>query len=146
MVKVKGIRIFAPIVVDLSEYFDQAESVTVRPLSPPARAKIQELTTAGMRYATTQRKKGLDIDSIEQDIPAEVTMQIRETKLNDGVTAHTLKGEDGKPLDWNKELQDALDEADPAILEKVLEAISEATYPDDEEGPDPTSPTPSAKK
>jgi hypothetical protein len=40
----------------------------------------------------------------------------------------------------------ALDEANPAILEKVLEGIYEISYPNDEDGEDPISPTAKGKK
>lgn len=141
--KIKGIRAMKPVIVDLGRFFEggSGASVTVRPIPTPARAKIQELTTTGMRYATTQRKKSLDIDAIEQAMPAEVTLEIREVKLREGVTEHTLVDEDGKALVWDKDLWKALDDANPAILDKVIAKITDITYPDDEEGTDPTLPT-----
>ena len=146
MVKVKGLMAVKPVKVDLSKFFEGPASVTVRPLPVPARAKIQELTTAGMRYATTQRKKNLDIDAIEQAMPAEVTLEIRKVKLEEAFVAHDLAGDDGAALSWGKELWDVLDDANPEILAKVLEAITDLSYPDDEEGADPTSPAKSGKK
>jgi hypothetical protein len=144
--KIKGIRTVKPVDVDLSEYFDQPTKVTVRPLPPLSRAKIQERLVEGMRYATSQGKKTLDINSIEQAMPAEVTMEIRAIKLQDGVTAHTIQDEDGKPLVWGTDLWAALDEADPEILGKVVEAVTQITTPDDEEGEDPTLPTRNGRK
>lgn len=137
--KIKGIRTVKPIVVDLSKFFESPQSVTVRALPPATRAKIQELTTNGMRYSTTQRKKSIDIDAIEQAMPAVITLEIREVKLRDGVIAHDFVDDDtGKPATWGVELWNALDEADPRINETIIDAISRATYPDDEEGNDPT--------
>ena len=147
MLKVKGLIALKPVRVDLSKFFDGPTSVTIRALPVPARAKIQELTTTGMRYATTQRKKSLDIDAIEQAMPAEVTLEIRVLKLKEAFVEHNLVGDDGKVLPWNEELWNALDEANPEILAKVLERSNEVSFPDeDEEGSDPTSRGTSARK
>lgn len=147
MLKVKGLIALKPVQVDLSKFFDEPASVTVRALPVPARAKIQELTTTGMRYATTQRKKSLDIDAIEQAMPAEVTLEIRALKLTEAFVSHDLAGDDGKQLPWGGELWNALDEANPAILAKVLDKINDLSFPDeDEEGADPTSREKSARK
>lgn len=144
--KLKGIRSVKPVEVNLEKFFDYRATVTVRPLPPPVRAQIQELTTNGMRYATTQGKKSLDINAIEQAMPAGVTMEVRDIKLAEGVISHTIVDEDGKPVAWDKETWDALDAADPAIIEKILTAVTEITYPDDEDGTDPSSPTQKKKK
>ena len=148
MVKVKGLVALKPVVLDLSRFRGGAKiTVTIRPLTVPARAKIQELTTDGMRYATTQTKKSLNIDAIEQAMPAMTTLAIREEKLSDAVVAHDFTGEDDKPLTWNKELWDALDEANPNLLAFVIEKITDLSYPDDEEeAADPTSPARSGQK
>ena len=146
MIKVKGLLAIKPVVVDLSRFFDgQKASVTIRPLPVPARAKIQELTTAGMRYATSQAKKSLNIDAIEQSMPAEVTISIREEKLREGVVSHNLVSEDGAEVPWGEELWAALDEANPNILAHVIEEITDLSYPDEEDG-DPTSPARSGRK
>ena len=144
--KIKGLVAIKPVKIDLSRYFDTPASVTVRPLPVPARAKIQELTSAGMRYATSQAKKSLNIDAIEQAMPAEVTIEIRAVKLAEAFVAHDLVGEEGEALTWGPELWAALDEANPAILAKVIDEITELSYPDEEDGGDPTSPAKSGKK
>jgi hypothetical protein len=142
--KVRGLQTVKPVKVVLDKYFDEPHSVTVKPLPVPARARIQELTTDGMRYATRQTKKALDIEAIEQAMPAEVTLEIRRVKLAEAYSSHDLVGDDGQALPWGEDLWNMLDDANPLILAEVLEAITELSYPDDEE--DPTSPGRSGKK
>jgi len=138
-VKIKGIRNVAPQEVDLSKFFEGLAFVMIKPLPVPARAKIQELMTNGTRYATKQSKKSLDINAIEQAMPAETVLEIRKVKLAEGVVEHNLVNEEsGEKLPWNEATWDALDEANPSILSKVIDAITELTYPDDEDGKDPT--------
>jgi hypothetical protein len=143
--KLKGIRPIKPIDVDLSQFFDAPVKVTVRPLPPLARAKINELLVDGMRYATSQSKKDLNIDAIEQAMPAETTMELRAIKLRDGVVAHTIQDEDGTTPAWGPDLWAVLDEADTRILEHVIDGVTKISDPD-EEGGDPTLPAKSGKK
>lgn len=148
-IKVQGIKKYQPRKVDLSRFFDEPRSVTVRPLPPVSRAEIQEISTDGVRYATKQRKRSLDVEAIEQSMPKEVTLAVREIKLRDGVVDTDLvaKDDQGKEVPWGPELWDALDEADTRILETVLEAINEETYPEEEgEGADPTSTAATGRK
>lgn len=131
----KGIKTIKPKTVDLSKYFDYAAYVIIRPLPVPSRAKIQELTTNGMRYMTSQARKKLDIDSIEQSMPQQVTMDIRAVKLTDGVIEHNIQNEEGKVVSWCMDLWDALDDCNQAIIQKIIDEITDLTYPEDEADP-----------
>lgn len=133
--KIKGIRSIKTEVVALDRFFDSPTSVTIKPLSVIARAKIQELTAQGFRLSTAAPKKGQkapDVQTIEQAMPVETLMEIRRVKLEDGVVDHTIVDEDGKRPAWNEELWNALDEADPNMLAMVIEKITDLSYPDDE--------------
>ena len=141
---IKGLKSLKPKKVDLGKFFDEPHSVTVRALPVTTRAKIQELASSGIRYATKQAKKSLDIESMEQAMPADVIMEVRALKLKDGFVEHDLTDESGKLIPWGPDLWAALDEADPAILGKVVDEITELS--DTEDGEDPTSPAKSGTK
>lgn len=148
-IKVQGIKKYQPRKVDLSRFFDEPRSVTVRALPPASRAEIQEITTDGVRYATKQRKRSLDVEAIEQSMPKEVTLAVREIKLRDGFVSTDIAAKDdqGKDVPWGHDLWAVLDEENPQILEAVLEAINEETYPDEEgDGADPTSPAATGRR
>ena len=134
--KLKGIKAYKPRTVDLTRHFDQARHVIVRALPPHARAQIQELMSAGLKYATKQGKANIDIESMEQSMPAESIMKIREIKLVSGVLDHNLETETGQKPDWNRDLWDALDAVDPAILEEVIDGVTAETEGEE----NPTSP------
>lgn len=149
--KIRGIKSFAPAKVDLSEFFDQPQMVMVRALPTTSRQAIQEQFSAGIKYTTKQQRKGLDIQGMEQPIKAEQLAEIRNIKLSSGVIDHDfLNDESGKQASWGPDLWAALDAANPRILERVLNKITEmteaTTEPDEEESSDPTSPAKSGRK
>ena len=130
---IKGIKKVENVRINLTEYFDQETHVEIKVLNPLTLAQIQEKTVAGMRYNTKQKGKKMSIESMQQSIPAETQMDIRLLKLLRGVEDHNIETEKGDKAKWGKSLIQEIDEANPAILDKVVEEITFLTYPEDRE-------------
>lgn len=145
--KIDGIGDAKRKVVSLSEFFDGQEiTVIVKPLAPYNKAKINELLAKGVKYYYDDSGKP---SGMEKAYPAEDQREIYLTKLLYGVVEHTIKS-DGKPITWDEKLFQELNDHDPAILDKVADAVHDLTFPerpiDGEEGDKDENPTSPEKK
>lgn len=128
--------------VDISGFFGGVETwVETRPLPPARQARIDEIVTRSFRYNTSGEGRKLDVQSIENSLSAQDALEIREIKLTYGVVDHNIETDSGKG-EWNSKLWEEMDEANPAVLEKVLDAINDLN---DREGGE-ENPTSARKK
>jgi len=119
--------------VTLDEFFEKPTSVMVRVLDPLTRAKVQELRMADFEISgsgnPTEVTKNMNTKMVNEG-RAERSIAIRELKLENGVVSHDMTV-GGSPVEWGKPLWKALDDCNPAILDKVVGEIDVVT-PDEE--------------
>ena len=116
--------------VDLGDFFANGNKVevTLRLLTPYEKEQLRELMMQGVKFEPVETQGARSKDNpgfaplplIEGS--AQRRMKIRDQKLTWAVVEHTIT-EDGKPAEWNAKLWEALDAADPRILERVTEQV-----------------------
>lgn len=142
--KIDGLAVIARTRVDLRDFFGGADVwVELRTYHPYAAAQIREESMKGMKFESfeaSQGKKSAKVSAIPvAEGMAEREMKVRNLKLQHGVSAHNLQSE-GTACVWDKPLWDALDEANPAILQHVVSRIDvqNAVASGDDSEADPT--------
>jgi len=108
--------------VELNEYFDQPTHVDVRALGPYAKALIREVIMSGFNIDDVNAKNSSANVKTKPEGMADREMKQRFIRLKHGFVATDMKA-GGEIVEWNEALWNALDEANPAILEKVLATI-----------------------
>ena len=131
--KVDGVKAVENKTVTLDEFFEKPTKVEVRVLDPFTRAKIQELRMSDFEISGTgnprEAAKNLTTKMVAEG-RAERAMEIRALKLEHGVISHNMTA-GGNPVEWGAPLWMALDDMNPAILDKVVGEIDVVT-PDKE--------------
>ena len=108
--------------VELAQFFDRPAHVDIRVISPYGRALVKEIMMESFELS------GIDAKGRASDLKtnpkgaADREIRVREAKLRYAFVATDIAA-DGAPILWDKPLWDALDEADPRILDTVVEAI-----------------------
>jgi len=109
--------------VELDEFFDRPAHVDIKAMSPYGKAMIREIVMEGFEVGDLDAKgKTAEVKSNPKGM-AEREMRARDTKLRYAFVSTDIMA-DGVPAAWDKALWDALDETDPRILEKVVDAIN----------------------
>ena len=143
---VDGLKRQTTVKVDLSEFFEVPTAVWVKKFNPYCRAQLREVLMEGVRVDSVEMEAGSKKKGKVSAVPMSQGMAGREMKARDlrleyGVQTHTITS-GGAPAVWNADLWKELDEAEPAILAKVLEGIDELNTVAGAEGEgDPTSAT-----
>ena len=125
--KIDGLSTIARVRASLKEYFGGADVwVEIRKYHPYAAAQIREESMKGMKFESFeagQGKKSAKVSAIPvAEGMADREMAVRNLKLKHGVSAHNVQT-DGQTCAWDKPLWDAMDEANPAILQYVTAQI-----------------------
>jgi len=110
--------------VVLDKYFEQPTSVWVKILGPYANAQIREVLMSGFNIGDADVKGESVSVQNRSEGTADRDIKIREIKLAQGFVSTDMKS-GGVVPEWNKTLWDALDEANPRILENVVSAIDD---------------------
>jgi hypothetical protein len=120
--QVDGVRAVGTKRVALDAFFEKPTFVEIRILSPYAKAQIREVLMSSFEIGDVDAKGAKANVTTRSAGQADRDMKMRELKLVNGVTANNITV-GGANAEWGKELWDALDEANPRILETVLESI-----------------------
>ena len=131
--------------VELKEFFGgQDVWVEIRIYHPYVAAQLREESMKGMRFDSLEANSGDSKSAHVKATPVSEGMADRETalrelKLKNGVAEHNITSS-GNAVVWEKSCWDALDDASPKILGKVLDALDalNASDDDDEGEADPT--------
>lgn len=110
--------------VVLNEFFEQPTVVVIKMLGPYAKAQIREVLMSGFNIGEMDAKGKTASVQTRNEGSAEREIKIRDLKLAHGFASTDMKA-GGVVPEWNKALWDALDEADPRILEKVIAAVDD---------------------
>lgn len=110
--------------VVLNEYFEQPTVVVIKILGPYAKAQIREVLMSGFNIGEMDAKGKTASVQTRTEGSADREVKIRDLKLAHGFVSTDMKS-GGVVPEWNKALWDALDDADPRILEKVIAAIDD---------------------
>ena len=108
--------------VDLDEFFDRPTFVRVKILGPYAKAQIKEVLMAWFNIGEMDAKGKTASVQTRTEGSADRDMKIRDLKISNAFVATNIQV-DGANVEWNRTLWDALDDADPHIVEKVVTAI-----------------------
>jgi hypothetical protein len=108
--------------VVLDEFFDRPAHVDVRIISPYGRAMVREILMESFEVGDVDTKGKVSDVKTKPQGQADRDMRVRDVKLRHAFAGTDIMA-DGQAVPWDKELWNALDEADPRILTKVLEAI-----------------------
>ncbi len=126
--------------VVLDEFFDRPAHVNVRAISPYGRAMVREILMESFEVGDVNTKGKVTELKTKPQGQADRDMRVREVKLRHAFAGTDIMA-DGQAVPWDKELWGALDEVDPRILVKVLDAIDRISggYKGEEDGEtDPT--------
>jgi hypothetical protein len=123
--------------VELGEFFDSPASVTIKILGPYAKAQIREVLMSGFSIGEMDTKGQKASVQTRNEGSADREIKIRELKLSSSFVSTDIKSSGVTP-GWDKSLWDALDEANPKILEKVISEIDKFSKLNDEVESDPT--------
>ncbi len=110
--------------VRLDEFFDQPAVVVIKMLGPYAKAQVREVLMSGFNIGEMDTKGKTASVQTRSEGSADRELKIRDLKLTHGFVSTDVKS-GGVVPEWNKALWDALDEADPRILEKVIVSIDD---------------------
>ncbi len=110
--------------VVLDKYFEQPTSVWVKILGPYANAQIREVLMSGFNISDVDVKGTSASVQTRSEGSADRYMKVREIKLTNGFVSTDMKS-GGVVPEWDKTLWDALDEANPRILESVIATIDD---------------------
>lgn len=122
---IDGLKTYKRKKVVLDEFFSTPTFVEVRPLTSYARQQVIDKLTQGRK--SYLNKKG-EVDSTDIGVDASASHESWLIKLINGVVSHNIM-RDGQVAKWDETLWRELEEADPAILEKVVNEINDLTYP-----------------
>jgi hypothetical protein len=121
-VRIDGVKTVPCERVALDEFFSESTWVDVKIITPVGRAHIREIVMSTFDIGDIDAKgKASDIKTKTEGM-AERELKIRRLKLQYGFGGTNMKS-DGIPVTWGEPLWDALDEANPMILEAVLAKI-----------------------
>lgn len=108
--------------VELSEFFEQPAYVDIRVISPYGKALLREIAMESFEVGELDAKgKTADVKANLKG-SADREMRSRDVKLQYTFVGTNIMSE-GQPAAWTKPLWDALDEVNPAILQKLIDAI-----------------------
>jgi hypothetical protein len=130
--KIDGVKDLVLVPVDLSEFFETPARVLVKRMHPLGMALIRELSMKGLDVKSIEATPAKGDEKAAQKVTAlpvaegsaQRSMDMRDLKLKYGVASHSLMSQ-GVALPWDKATWDALDEANPAILEKVTAVVDD---------------------
>ena len=134
---IDGIKKLETKQVDLSEFFDAPASVTIKILGPYAKAQIREVLMSGFSIGEMDTKAARASVQTRNEGSADREIKIRELKLSCSFAGTDIRSSGVIP-EWNKALWDALDEANPKILDRVLFVIDKFSRLGEDAEPDPT--------
>ncbi|MDD5391077.1 MAG: hypothetical protein PHD37_17200 [Gallionellaceae bacterium] len=135
--KIEGVK-GAPVErVVLDRFFDRPAHVDVRVISPYGRALVKEIMMESFELGELDAKGRASEVKANPKGAAEREIRVRDVKLRHSFVGTDIMA-DGVPAAWDKPLWDALDEADPRILESVIETIDRISKTEVGEDTDPT--------
>lgn len=135
--KIDGVR-GAPVTrVALDEFFERPTHVDIKPISPYGRALVKEILMESFEVGEMDAKsKTADVKTNTKG-SADRDLRMREVKLRYTFVATDMQSE-GQPVTWDKPLWDALDEMDPRIIDKVIDAVDSQSKFTSGDDTDPT--------
>lgn len=118
--QVTGVKRIGTKKVTLDRFFDAPTYVEIKMMSPYGRAKVREIAMESFDVDEVDSKAKTASVKARFAGMADRDMKTREVKLEFAFVSHTIQAD---TTTWCKELWDALDEADPRILDTVLSEI-----------------------
>jgi hypothetical protein len=126
--------------VKLDDFFGGREVwVDIKAISPYGRSLVREIQMEGFIVGEVDTKgKVADVKTNPKG-QADRDMKVREVKLRHAFAGTNIMA-DGQAVPWDQALWSAMDEANPAIIDKIIDSIDEVSKlgtPEDGES-DPT--------
>jgi len=126
--------------VKLDDFFGGREIwVDVKAIAPYGRSLVREIQMEGFIVGEVDTKgKVADVKTNPKG-QADRDMKVREVKLRHAFAGTNIMA-DGQAVPWDQALWSAMDEANPAIIDKIIDSIDEVSklgVPEDGES-DPT--------